>query len=392
MEEVNKYLSGIGLPIDKIIDWALIIWALIIALFASKIIAWFIWKGIKKANFMKKSFEKLWVNLDLEKTWNIISKVIYFLLIFTIFVIILKLFKVDSTDLPLIWNLQDFVNKWLWAIIIAFVAWFLASLAKVTIIKWLKSSDFEKKVSENIKTNWSLAENIWNISYWVIILFFLPKILNNFEQTREIWNQIDVIFKSFMNYLPDLFAASLIVVIFFFVWKILSKIISDSLSWLGFDKVLDMIGIKNINSTTKPSSVVWNIAFAYIILFALIEASKRLGFDKISNIVNQIIVFVTNILIWVIVLAIGMYLANLASKAIKSATDSKVLPMVAKVWIVILTSFMALQQMQIWWEIVNQAFTLLLWALAVAFALAVWLGSKEVAWEEVKKLIEKMKK
>jgi Na+/H+-translocating membrane pyrophosphatase len=48
--------------------------------------------------------------------------------------------------------------------------------------------------------------------------------------------------------------------------------------------------------------------------------------------------------------------------------------------------------MKIGGEIVNQAFTLLLGSIAVAFALAVWLGSKEVAWEEVKKLIEKMKK
>jgi hypothetical protein len=53
--------------------------------------------------------------------------------------------------------------------------------------------------------------------------------------------------------------------------------------------------------------------------------------------------------------------------------------MVAKTAIIILTSFMALQQMQIGGEIVNQAFTLLLGAVAVAFALAVGLGSKEVA-------------
>ena len=43
-------------------------------------------------------------------------------------------------------------------------------------------------------------------------------------------------------------------------------------------------------------------------------------------------------------------------------------------------------------DIINQAFTLLLWAVAVAFALSVWLGSKEVAWEEVKKFIENMRK
>jgi hypothetical protein len=33
------------------------------------------------------------------------------------------------------------------------VAWFLASVAKITIIKSFKASDFDKKLSENIKTS-----------------------------------------------------------------------------------------------------------------------------------------------------------------------------------------------------------------------------------------------
>ena len=48
--------------------------------------------------------------------------------------------------------------------------------------------------------------------------------------------------------------------------------------------------------------------------------------------------------------------------------------------------------MNIGWAIIDQAFSLILGSIAVAFALAVGLGSKEVAGEEVKKLIEKMKK
>ena len=87
-----------------------------------------------------------------------------------------------------------------------------------------------------------------------------------------------------------------------------------------------------------------------------------------------------------------MWYSGLASNTIKSTSDSKVLPKIAQWAIVILTWFMWLQQMGLGWEIINQAFTLLLWACAVAFALAVWLGSKEVAWEEVKSLIERMKK
>jgi len=99
----------------------------------------------------------------------------------------------------------------------------------------------------------------------------------------------------------------------------------------------------------------------------------------VSEIVNNIIIFATNILVWVVILGIGMYIANLVADMIKSTSSSKVLPIIAKTAIIVLTGFMWLKQMWIGWEIIDQAFTLIIWAMAVAFALSVGLGSKEVA-------------
>gem|GEM_PF-7074007 len=36
--------------------------------------------------------------------------------------------------------------------LVAFIAWLLASIAKITILKIFKSNDFDKKLSENIQT------------------------------------------------------------------------------------------------------------------------------------------------------------------------------------------------------------------------------------------------
>ncbi|MDQ7009267.1 MAG: hypothetical protein Q9M94_03170 [Candidatus Gracilibacteria bacterium] len=139
-------------------------------------------------------------------------------------------------------------------------------------------------------------------------------------------------------------------------------------------------------------SNVGTIVFAYIILLAGAEASNTIGFAQISDIVNNIIIFATNILVGVVIFGIGMYIANLVSDMIKSTSTSKILPMVAKTAIIVLTGFMGLKQMGIGGDIIDQAFTLILGAMAVAFALAVGLGAKEVAGEEVKRIIENMKK
>ncbi len=391
MVKINEFLASIDLSMEAIINWAIIVGALIFALFFAKIIAWLVWKWVRKAGFVKSTFEKIGVNIDLDKVWKIVSKIVYFLLIFTIFIWILNYAKLDTAELPLIGSLKEFVDMLISAGLVAFIAWLLASIAKITILKIFKSNDFDKKLSENIQTQWNISESVWIIAYWVIILFFLPKVLTilKFDDISE---QIESILRSITGYIDDLFAAALIIVIFFFAWKIISKLIWEFLSKVGFDKVLGLIWLQNVESKTKPSLVIWNLVFAFILLFAVTEASETLGLGSISTMINEIIAFSTNIILWVVILAIGMYLGNLASNAIKSATSSKILPIVAKFGIIILTTFMALQQMQIGGDIVNQAFTLILGSLAVAFALAVWLGSKEVAWEEVKKLIENMKK
>jgi len=60
----------------------------------------------------------------------------------------------------------------------------------------------------------------------------------------------------------------LIFAISYFVAKIIKQIITSILSGLGFDKVLNNIGLKNIDSKTSPSKIVGTIVFSYIILLA----------------------------------------------------------------------------------------------------------------------------
>ena len=393
MDKVNSFLSGIWLPLDTIITFAIIILVFIVVLVISKIIAWLIWKTIKKANFIKSGFEKLGFKINLEKVGNITARIVYFLLLFALFIGALesKYINIDTSNLPLIGDLKGFVESILKAWVIAVVAFVLANLAKVLVSKTLSSNSLDKKISDSLDTKWNISETLATVSYWAVIFFFLPSVLNSLG-LNDIANQITWILNSIIGYFDDVLWASLIIVIFYFVGKIISKIVADFLNNIGFNKVLELIGLKNVNSKTTPSSVIWSLIFAYIILFAITEASKTLGLTSISTMVSEIIAFSVNIILGVVILGIGLYLANLASNAIKSTTSSKILPAIWKYAIIILTSFMALQQMQIGWEIVNQAFTLLLWAIAVAFALAVWLWAKDVAWEEIKKLIENMKK
>ena len=478
---MNDFLESIGLSsgfIMKIlISIAIIIWVILLAKLISSLVGKLIWK----AKFVKKAFKFIDVKLDMENIGQVVSKVLFYILLFVGIVWGLAFAGiVDQSSVNGLIN--DYLINFLNAAGLAVIAWFLAVLVKAGVTKWAKAFNLDEKLSEAKSEDVNLGETLGTVGYWSVIVFFLPQVLAKLGQEEllkpitsivdnitayipnivaaalifvigyfiakivkqivtslllSVWAdnatkkigledfsisklagtlsyivillpvsiqaldklQIDVIsapatkmLQTMMDSIPLLLTAGIIIIVSFFIGKFISKLLSELLSGIGFDKVLGLIGLKNVNSSVKPSSVVGTIVFSYILLLASVEAANSIGFTGISDIVNNIILFSTNILVWVVILAIGMYIANLVADMIKSASNSKVLPMIAKTAIIVLTGFMGLKQMGIGWDIIDQAFTLILWAMAVAFALSVGLGSKEIAGQEVKRIIENMKK
>jgi hypothetical protein len=91
------------------------------------------------------------------------------------------------------------------------------------------------------------------------------------------------------------------------------------------------------------------------------------------------------ILLGLVIFAIGLVLAGVAARAIVASrlVQAGLLALVARIAILVLATAMALRQMGLANEIVNLAFGLLLGALAAAFALAFGLGGREPAQKEV---------
>jgi len=130
-----------------------------------------------------------------------------------------------------------------------------------------------------------------------------------------------------------------------------------------------------------------------IMLFAAIEASRLLGFVLLADLVTQFTAFAGQVILGLIIFAIGLYLANLAAKTVQAsgAAQASLLALAARVSILVLAGAMALRQMGLANEIINLAFGLLLGAIAVAVALAFGLGGRELAAREVEGWLQSIK-
>jgi hypothetical protein len=132
----------------------------------------------------------------------------------------------------------------------------------------------------------------------------------------------------------------------------------------------------------------------FLIVLALIAATDILGWDQVTDYLKQIVLYLPNVIIAVIMLFFGTVLANFVYKIVKSAvtaaklSSSDFLAGLAR-WSILVFAFMAaLIQLQIAEELIRVLFTGFVAMLALAGGLAFGLGGKEHA----AKVLDKLKK
>jgi len=209
--------------------------------------------------------------------------------------------------------------------------------------------------------------------------------------TRPATNMLNAI----LGALPAIFAASLVLIIAYVVGRVVAGLITNLLTGIGFNAILARLGLgkEPAEGERTPSEIVGYLALVAIMLFAAVEASRLLSFVLLAELVAQFTVFAGRVILGLIVFAIGLYLANLASSTVQAsgAAHAGLLALAARVSILVLAGAMALRQMGLADEIINLAFGLLLGAMAVAVALAFGLGGREIAARELEDWLQSVR-
>jgi hypothetical protein len=205
-----------------------------------------------------------------------------------------------------------------------------------------------------------------------------------------------------LDFLPQIFTATLIVAISFFIGRLVSEFVTNLLTSVGFNNIFSALGLNppprnpedpgamtRFQGSRTPSEFVGIILWVGIELFGIIAAVDVLEIPALNTIVSGLLVIFGRILAGLVVLGIGLYLANLVHNLIvgSGSANGQLLGQVARVSIIVFVVAMALQQMGIAPDIVNLAFGLLLGALAIAIALAFGLGGRDVAAEKIREFL-----
>ncbi|MDV3352652.1 mechanosensitive ion channel [Leptothoe sp. ISB3NOV94-8A] len=214
--------------------------------------------------------------------------------------------------------------------------------------------------------------------------------------------------------IPQVLAAGVVLVVFYFIGQFVSDLVVGLLSGIGFDNVTSLLGFPELTETEPevstlaegepmpaveppqktPSEIVGIIALVGIVLLGAVTATEILGFPVLTEIVSNILAVSARVLTGVLIFAVGLYAANLAFRLVSGMgmSSSNTLAQTARIAIIALVGSMALQHIGLATSIVNLAFGLLLGAVAVAIAIAFGLGGRDVAAENLRDWVNTLKR
>ena len=242
----------------------------------------------------------------------------------------------------------------------------------------------EKAGLKNVLGKQPMSELVGLILYALILIPVIIASLNalNLEAVTQPASQM---LETMMAAIPSLFGATLVLVVAYLVGRVVSGLVANVLAGIGFDNFVNQLGLKFADKKHTPSSLVGYLVLITIIFFAAIEAAELLGFSMFSDIIADFIVFAGQVVLALILFAVGLFLANLVHSAVRSSgtANASLLATAARVAILVLAGSMALRQIGVASDIINLAFGLILGAVAVAVAVAFGLGGREIAAKQL---------
>ena len=203
--------------------------------------------------------------------------------------------------------------------------------------------------------------------------------------------------KSFVTFLPVLFGGLLILIIGLVVANLLKSILITLFSFLKLERLF-----QNTKAIEKGEIKLWEdviaeiVRWTIIILF-LIPTLQVWGLSEATTVLNQILFYIPNVVIAVVIGFVGLVSSNLLANVVKrtiktlGSTTANTLAVFTKSVIVFFTILVVLNQLGVAQDIIRILLTGIIGMLALAGGLAFGLGGKDIARDLLSELTKKVK-
>ncbi|MCB1943204.1 MAG: mechanosensitive ion channel [Candidatus Accumulibacter sp.] len=218
-----------------------------------------------------------------------ISKAVFYLLMLFVLVAFFQAVRLPvlSDNLNhLTDSIMAFLPNLLAASVLVLVAWVIGTMLKRITAGALKAADFDRKFGQpavdgklpSPPISVMLAEAL----YWLVFALFLPAILGALK-LQAVLEPVNEMFNKFMAYVPQLVGAAVILIVGWFVARIVQRLVGSLLASAGADAAAERWGLTTTLGKTTLSGLVGLLLYFVILVPVIISALGALQLDAVTR-------------------------------------------------------------------------------------------------------------
>jgi hypothetical protein len=325
-------------PMGPNIIWALIV--LVVGWVLALIISSFVGRALGRTGWDEKLARRVYGDEKAKtvEAGNWISKIVYYLLLLFVLVVFFEVLGLTIVVQPLNQLLTEifaYAPRILAAAVLALIAWLLAYALKRIVLSVLRATKVDERTGEEsgaevkaVPVSQTVAEAV----YWLVWLLFLPMILDALN-LGGLLAPVQLLIAKILGFLPNLLAAAIILVVGWFLARILQRVVTNLLLALGSERFAERIGLAKTLGTQGLSGLIGLIVFILILIPVLLAALQALSLEAItqpvSGMLSQILSALPALfgaaLILAVAYIIGRIIAELVTNLLTSLGFNSVL-------------------------------------------------------------------
>lgn len=208
------------------------------------------------------------------------------------------------------------------------------------------------------------------------------------ELTDIIRNTFQTLINQFVEFVPRLLGAIVILLIGIGFARLVAMIVRRILGKVGFDKIGNRLNeisiIKQLKTEIKLSEIIAKVLYYFILLVFIKASTEKLGVGAITEMVSSLINFIPKLIAAAIMLQVGVLIADALRGAVINVCQSfniasgRLLSMIVFIFFLIVTVISALGQAGINTELLESSFNLIIGGVIFAFAIGYGIASRDL--------------
>ena len=209
------------------------------------------------------------------------------------------------------------------------------------------------------------------------------------EQVNIMLEPVRVFLVQLGEFLPKLIVAIVILVAGWLLAKVIKFAVVKGLRVVNFQVLTERAGVDGFlqqgGAKTDTVEILGLLIYWLVMLVTLVVAFNGLGLTQVTELLTQVTLFIPNVIVAVLILAVGAYFARFIDATVTTfgknvgMQDSELLGRLASVATLIFVVLIALDQISVGVDIVRQSFLILLTGVALALAIAFGMGGQKWA-------------